>query len=87
MWKRLTIALAVFAFLAVLLGAYVAGYFWLGRYDRLPILRPSGPPAANIRFYPTKFWAAMFRPAARVETRITGQPTYAVDRDTEEIID
>ena len=82
MGKRLTVALAVLA----LLGVYVGGYFWLGSYvPGFAVARADGPPLiASVRFYPVSFLAAVFRPAARVKTWLTGQPTYAAGEGDEE---
>lgn len=69
MGKRLTIALAVFALIAVPLAAYVGGYFWLG--DFYSAVRPAGR-LFIVREYPHRWQAQAFIPAARLEALIGG---------------
>ena len=74
MGKRLTVALAVFAFLAVLLGTYTLGYFWLGKYVELD-LSDSARPAGVVlieRVYPQQWMKVAFRPAAKAENWLRG---------------
>lgn len=67
--------LAVLAIVLLLLGAYVAGYFWLGKYSDIPP-PPSafGGPAAPraIRIYGYHWQAYVFAPAAMLETWVKG---------------
>jgi len=75
MGKRLTIALAVFASLAVTLGAYVAGYFWLGVQRDLihSVGYPKpGDPSVSTRIYPQRWMATAFHPAAKIEGWLRG---------------
>src|SRR6187549_168762 len=65
--KRLTIALVVFALVAVLLGTYVGGYFWLGR-----AVYWSNGGVSIARFYPQEWIARSYEPASRVEGWIRG---------------
>src|SRR5262245_40306457 len=79
MGKRVTIALAVFAFLAMLLMAYVAGYVWLGERSDWRGARVSVAPGKRlvrfpeiVRVYPYQWLATAFRPAGRIEGRLVG---------------
>jgi len=68
MGKRLTIAMTAFVLLAVLLGTYVAGYFWLGeRVDA----EWNGRIVATSRCYRHQWMASVFKSAAEVESRLT----------------
>ena len=62
--SRLTIVPAVFALIAVPLGAYVGGYFWLG--SEANVTTPAGPVAVRIFRY--RWQAVMFTPAASVDS-------------------
>jgi len=78
MGKRLTVTLAVFAFVAVLLGAYTTGYlllgelnYWssdgVGRFDRVV-------PGMTIvaRSYRQEWMTTVFQPAAKVDGWLRG---------------
>jgi hypothetical protein len=62
--------LAVLAIVLLTLGAaYLGGYFWLGQrfdYDE-----------TTTRLYPQQWMASVFKPAAQLETWLTGIETWA----------
>jgi hypothetical protein len=64
-----TIALAVFALLALILGAYVGGYFWLGECDRFSV---NNTPYCQ-RLYGSDWLVALFTPAGQIETVLRGE--------------
>jgi hypothetical protein len=76
MGKRITIVLAVFALLALLLGTYAGGYLCLStRYD-LPGWGWNGPPEDApdiVRWYPEDWQVIAFQPAARAESSLRGK--------------
>jgi uncharacterized RDD family membrane protein YckC len=59
--------LAMLAIVAVLLVAYVAGYFWLGR--RMNHLGLSAPTRIEVieRYYSQPWMASMYQPAGKVD--------------------
>lgn len=63
--------LAAVVLLLVPLGAYVGGYFWLGKKTLLHKSPSFGPPSI-CREYPQEWMAYAFIPAADLETRIHG---------------
>jgi len=73
MGKRFTIALAVLAILAILLGTYTAGYLWLGKrhvwYGTLQ-MSTHGPTSIDTieRIYPQRWMMMFYRPATKVES-------------------
>ena len=52
--------LAVLAIVQVMLGAYVGGYFWLGKYENDPF------GDGGMRFFPHWSYATMFRTKAKI---------------------
>jgi ABC-type cobalt transport system substrate-binding protein len=65
--QRLTFVLAALAALAALLGAYVAGYFWLGkRMDHLGLSAPTRIESIQ-RQYSQPWLASLYQPAGQVE--------------------
>jgi hypothetical protein len=58
--------LAVLAVVLVTVGAYVAGYFWLGAVAN--VKTPAGPVAVRIFRY--RWQAVIFTPAARVDSLV-----------------
>jgi hypothetical protein len=69
--RRLTAALAVFALVAVPLGAYVAGYFWLGeRHDLTHSLE--NELASIERAYPKQWMVTIYQPAGKAEEACRG---------------
>jgi len=85
MGKRLTIALAVFAILAVLLGTYTAGYlllpttyYWYASGSATTSSPTPGFPLATVhRIYREQWMATAFLPAASVEGWLRGVEVYA----------
>jgi len=72
MGRRLTIALALFAFLAVLLGTYVAGYLGLADTFEHYDLTVSSQPYKLDRIYSQRWLREGFRPAGKVEHWLRG---------------
>jgi len=79
MGKRLTTALAILAVLAVLMGAYTAGYVSLGERSDwhvdhpLSLLRAAnGGPDLIRRVYPQQWLATIYLPAGWVEEQLLG---------------
>ena len=70
MGKRLTLALAVFALVAVLLGTYVAGYLWLGEREDWPSDEVGDE--VTVRLYHREWQATVFRPAGTIESLASG---------------
>lgn len=67
--------LAVLAIALVMLGAYVGGYFWLGkRFDLHYVTHAAGPPDEIMRRYNNKQVVWLFKPAATVEAWLVGVP-------------
>jgi hypothetical protein len=65
--QRLTFVLAALAALAALLGAYVAGYFWLGkRMDHLGLAAPTRIESIQ-RQYSQPWLAVIYQPAGHME--------------------
>ena len=69
--KSLTIALGVFALLAVLLGTYTAGYCWLGRRLEGTTSGP-GPTRVIVRRYGHEWQVKAFWPISRIEAALRG---------------
>jgi hypothetical protein len=65
--------LALLAIMLVTLAAYVTGYFWLGESEDYPPV--PGAPMIRLRVYDSQSWAALFEPAAKTETWLTGRDT------------
>ena len=65
--------LAVVAVVLVALGAYVAGYLWLGEYAT-----NFDDPPAIYRFYKHRWQVSLFTPASRVEQLLKGVPVRCV---------
>ena len=68
--------LAVLAIVLVMLGAYVGGYFWLGRH--ICVLTPSWsvgdiPKVRHTRIYRHELQATVFKPAAQIESFLSGR--------------
>jgi len=60
--------LTVLAIVLVTLGAYVGGYFWLGKKQEA---------ARTIcRLYPYQWQTAMFKPAGWIEKKLRGKGVY-----------
>jgi hypothetical protein len=68
MGKRLTIALAVFALVAVLSEAYVGGYFWLGDREEFDW---QGEEYVSRR-YSSALLMKAYWPMSQIETRLIG---------------
>ena len=66
----------LFAVFAILV-AYAAGYFLLG--DAWRPGPPPGPHPIRMRVFPNSFFAAAYRPAAWIESRIRGGDIVAGD--------
>jgi len=89
MGKRLTLALAVLAVVAVLLGTYAAGYFLLcerqdwyaAGSDTLLKDVPIGPLATIERTYPRQWLAVICRPAGQLEEWLRGTDVEVTYRD------
>ena len=58
--------LAILAILFALLGAYVGGYFWLGKVDTV------SRPGTRERFYNRQWLCVIYKPLGKVETWLTG---------------
>lgn len=71
MGKKITVALAVFASLAALVGTYTAGYLWLGEVQYWAGGSLQRPPTAY-RIYSQPWIATVFRPAAKLESWLRG---------------
>ena len=78
--------LAVLAIGLVTLGAYVGGYFWLGRRIDEPFIgyppssrRERDDPVRIFRSYPSPWMTAMFQPAGKVESWFRGIPVSVSD--------
>lgn len=69
MGKRLTVALAIFALVAVPLAIYVAGYFLLGERNDFHHSGGGNPTGTMTiqRTYPQQWMAVIYRPTGRVE--------------------
>lgn len=84
MGKRLTIVLAVIAILAVSVGSYSAGYFWLAsEYTEVSVSDSASAGHIDLvdRVYPQQWLAILFRPAARIEQWLRGVPVITAWRD------
>ena len=77
--RYVTAGLAAFAFLAVLLGAYAAGYYRLGVSREAERSRDGEPDQlVRVRFYDAQWQATLFRPATSIEELITGNEVRAM---------
>jgi hypothetical protein len=71
-------ATVVFVFLAaLLLVAYVSGYFFLSEGLEIHLLGPSG-----CRYYPIHWLAVAYRPAAAIEGMIRGREIESLSRES-----
>ena len=59
--------LALLTIVGTLLGAYVAGYFWLGEKVDFPFYNPANGGFLMARYYRNEWIATVFAPAAKVE--------------------
>jgi hypothetical protein len=82
--KRITIALAVFALLAVPFGVYVSGYFCAAEYDQwiVPDSRdydlsaPTRVRIVTVRTYRWRWQAIIYKPVAKTERLMLGNPVW-----------
>jgi len=93
MGKRLTIALAVFALVAVPLAIYVTGYFALGERSEWLVISSAGaltqakgvPPELIRRTYSQQWMKTAFQPTAKIEAWLRGvrvEATWATYEDS-----
>jgi hypothetical protein len=66
---RPSAAAPILAVLAVGLGAYVGGYYWLGEYHEWYGMGVAGGPHGIVRWYKRSWEAVLFQPAAWVESQ------------------
>lgn len=78
MGKRLTLALAVFALVAIPLGVYVGGYFWLGKAFGYFVVNKDQLSKIE-RHYDHLWQRDIFQPAARVESWVRGIQVVAIE--------
>jgi hypothetical protein len=79
MGKPLTIALALFALVAIPLGAYVGGDFWLGEAFGYFVVNKDQPYSIE-RDYDHLWQRDIFQPAAKVEGWVRGIEVLAIER-------
>ena len=70
---------AVATLVLVPLSLYVAGYFALG--SKWDVLTETGPQDSYLRAFGTSWQAQLFRPAASVESFLTGNDVETIVRD------
>ena len=77
--------LAVLAIVLVTLGAYVGGYFWLGRHDS--VLQGNYGEAVEdfryvrLRIFPYRWLAVLYYPAVVIEAAVTGTDVRAYSEE------
>jgi hypothetical protein len=74
--------MAAMVFLAVLLGGYVGGYFWLGEWHTLTTR--GGSPAVwfHLRYFPHPLLVRLYKPAGVVEQWCRGEDVYIEEMPT-----
>jgi hypothetical protein len=70
--------LAVLAIVLALLGAYVGGYFLLGKRQVYVVLTRGVPPLIR-REFPAKWLAVAYQPFAKIESWLTGSDINAIE--------